>query len=74
MALVSLWSRDMAALLNHGVDYLLERARERIDVVCAVGGGLLMLVALPVWGVSRGRFLFEHRMSRAEVLRDQRQE
>jgi len=36
-----------------------------------VGGVLLALAAPLVWGLSRVRFLLRHRMTRAEVLREQ---
>ncbi len=67
----SLFSRDMAALLNDGVSSLEQKPRAWLDTSLPVLGGLLVLIAVPVWGVSRVRFLLRYRMTRAEVLREQ---
>lgn len=62
--------RDMAGLLNHGLDYVVGHAREAL-------GGALGRIALAAfgcgvvgWGCGWFAFRLRHRMTRAEVLAD----
>jgi len=64
----------MAGLLNHGIDYVVERPRRVVEWFVPALSAALFLAGALGWGVSRFAFRLRHRMTRAEVLADQAQE
>lgn len=62
--------RDMAALLNHGLDYMVGHAREAFEGACVLLAAGAFGCGVVVWALDWLVFRLRHRMTRAEVLAD----